>query len=59
MEEQGSVKVFFRDWVEKVREFQSLPEEEQDKFCSFCGCEGGCNLCTNLDELLFIEIDEF
>ncbi|MCM1217948.1 MAG: hypothetical protein NC548_25970 [Lachnospiraceae bacterium] len=30
---------------------QHSPKREQDKWCSYCGCEGGCNLCTNLNLL--------
>jgi len=27
------------------RNFTELSQEEKDKWCSYCGCEGGCNLC--------------
>lgn len=38
-------------WINKVKEFQSLPDDVQDNFCSFCGCEGGCNLCKDLNTI--------
>lgn len=38
-------------WIDRVREFQSKPKEERDKWCSTCGCVGGCNLCTDLKSL--------
>lgn len=36
--------------IVRIKEFQSLPQSEQNKFCSYCGCTGGCNLCTKLPE---------
>ena len=31
--------------TEEQKEFFELPIEKQWKWCSYCGCEGGCNLC--------------
>ena len=33
--------------MNKETEFKNLSKEEQDKWCSFCGCEGGCRMCEN------------
>lgn len=34
-----------------IKNFQSLTEEERNKWCSYCGCEGGCNLCATTRSL--------
>lgn len=31
-----------------MKEFQESSEEYQNKWCSWCGCEGGCCLCHDL-----------
>lgn len=31
-------------WLESAKKLYDSPEEK-DKWCSYCGCEGGCNLC--------------
>lgn len=33
------------DVIKRRKDFQNLPEDEQNKYCSYCGCEGGCNVC--------------
>lgn len=43
--------LYRRSWIESVKKFQSLPKEEQNKYCGYCGCEGGCNLCTNISNI--------
>lgn len=37
-----------------IKEFQESSQEDQNKWCSWCGCEGGCCLC---DDLSNFEID--
>lgn len=34
-----------------INNFQSLTEEQRNKWCSYCGCEGGCNLCITTRNL--------
>ena len=42
---------YLASWIERVKEFQSLPQSEQSSFCSYCQCEGGCNLCKNINDI--------
>lgn len=44
-------KLYRRSWIEEVENFQSLPEAERNDWCSRCGCEGGCNLCTDISNI--------
>ena len=32
-------------WVEDVINYHKDPKQFY-KWCSYCGCEGGCNLCS-------------
>lgn len=45
-----------KSWIEKVKKFQSLPKAERDRWCSYCGCGGGCNLCTDVSKIPESEI---
>ena len=47
---------YLSSWISRVKEFQSLPEDEQSKFCSYCGCTGGCNLCRDISKITDDEI---
>lgn len=47
---------YLSSWISRVKEFQSLPEDEQSKFCSYCQCEGGCNLCRDISKITDDEI---
>lgn len=47
---------YLSSWISRVKEFQSLPENEQSKFCSYCGCTGGCNLCRDISKITDDEI---
>lgn len=51
-------KKYLRSWINKVKEFQALSQEDRDKFCSYCGCEGGCDLCTNISNISELDIIE-
>lgn len=31
--------------------FSNLPQSEVSRWCSYCGCEGGCNMCTNIESI--------
>ena len=44
-------RLYRRGLIESAKKFQSLSKEEQDKWCSHCGCEGGCNLCDNISSI--------
>lgn len=45
-----SGKIVSPSWYRVVREFQSLPNDEREKFCSRCGCTGGCNMCADISK---------
>ena len=30
-------------------QFSNLSQSEMSKWCSYCGCEGGCNMCTSIE----------
>lgn len=47
---------YLSSWISRVKEFQSLPEDVQSKFCSYCGCTGGCNLCRDISKITDDEI---
>lgn len=44
-------RLYRKSWIEKVKAFQSLPASEQNEYCGYCGCEGGCNLCENISKI--------
>ena len=31
--------------------WNNLTDVQKSEWCGYCGCEGGCNMCTNLLEL--------
>ena len=33
-----------KEWLQTAKELYDSPEAKA-KWCSYCGCEGGCNLC--------------
>lgn len=37
--------------INKMIEFQNSPKEEQNKWCSHCGCTGGCCLCEDINKI--------
>ena len=37
--------------VAKYYHWNNLPKREQDRWCSYCGCEGGCNLCESVNKI--------
>lgn len=37
--------------VVKYYHWNNLPKKEQDRWCSYCGCEGGCNMCTSVNKV--------
>lgn len=47
---------YLSSWISRVKEFQSLPQDEQSKFCSHWGCTGGCNLCRDISKITDDEI---
>lgn len=51
-------KKYLRSWINRVRKFQALSQEDRNKFCFCCGCEGGCNLCTNISNISELDIIE-
>lgn len=39
------------NWIKKVIEFHNREKDPElkkinDKWCGYCGCEGGCALCS-------------
>ena len=42
---------YLASWISRVKEFQSLPQDEISKFCSHWGCTGGCNLCRDISKI--------
>lgn len=40
---------------DSMKEFQESSTEEQNRWCGYCGCEGGCNLCDDLSKYEIIE----
>lgn len=48
--------IYRRSWVEEAEYFQSLPKEEQEKWCSQCRCTSGCSLCKDLSKIKLEEI---
>lgn len=43
--------LYRRGWIESVKKFQSSSKEEQNKYCGYCGCGGGCDLCNNISSI--------
>lgn len=46
-------------WSERAKQFQSLSQDEKDKWCLNSQCEGGCNLCEPITgiQLIYEERD--
>jgi len=44
-------KRYYQRWIDSVKEFQLLPTVEKNRWCSYCGCTGGCNMCEDLTKL--------
>lgn len=36
--------------IQRRTEFQQQSKKDRDKWCSHCGCEGGCDLCKYINE---------
>jgi hypothetical protein len=43
-------KEIINNTIKRRTEFKNLSKKEQDKWCSKCGCEGGCDLCKNIND---------
>ena len=37
--------------VAKYYHWNNLSKREQDRWCSYCGCEGGCNMCESVNKI--------
>lgn len=40
-------KSIIKETIKRRTEFKNLSKKERNKWCSLCGCEGGCDLCSN------------
>lgn len=36
------------DIMSRYYQWDNLSQTEKNKWCGYCGCEGGCNLCENI-----------